>query len=198
MTNYKEISYLIKYIKNKIGIKKVKERISFLHCVTSYPAKDRYINLNSIPYLIKKTRLTIGYSDHSLGFEACLAAVSLGAKIIEKHFTLNKKFSKFRDHAISADINDLKLIVGSIRKIENQLGKPSKNITTEEKKYVKLLRRAPYSNRDIKKGEKISYTNVNFLRETNSNNFLNLKDIIGKKIKKNLKKNMIISKNHLL
>lgn len=198
MTNYKELSYLIKYIEKKIGIKKTKKKIFLLHCVTSYPVEDKFVNLNSIPYLIKKTDLTIGYSDHSLGFEACLGAVSLGAKIIEKHFTTNKKFSKFRDHAISADFNELKLIIKGIRKIESQLGKSSKDIVIQERKFLMKLRRAPYLKKNLKKGEKISIKNTEFLRGTNSKNFLNLKGIIGRKIKKNLKKNMIINKDNLI
>ena len=198
MTNYKELSHLIKYIVQKIGTKKTREKIFFLHCVTSYPAEDKFINLNSIPYLINKTKLKIGYSDHSLGFEACLGAVSLGAKIIEKHFTTNKKLSKFRDHAISADFNELKLIVKGIRKIENQLGKLSKDITRPEKKFLKMLRRAPYTKKNLKKGTKVTVNNIEFLRNTNSSNFLNLKGIIGKKIKKDLKKNMIINKDNLI
>ena len=198
MTNYKELSHLIGYIKKKIGAKKTKEKISLLHCVTSYPVEDKFVNLNSIPYLINKTNLTIGYSDHSLGFEACLGAVTLGAKIIEKHFTINKKFSKFRDHAISADFNEMKVIVKGIRKIENQLGELTKDITKTEKKFLMKLRRGPYSIKNLKKGEKISIENTEFLRGTNSNNFLNLKGIIGKKIKKGLKKNIIIKKDNLI
>ena len=128
--------------------KKLKKKISLLHCVTSYPVEDKFVNLNSIPYLINKTNLTIGYSDHSLGFEACLGAVTLGAKIIEKHFTINKKFSKFRDHAISADFNEMKVIVKGIRKIENQLGELTKDITKAEKKiFNEIEKRALFNKR---------------------------------------------------
>ena len=95
------------------------------------------MNLNSIPFLIKKSKFTIGYSDHSIGYEACISAVALGAKIIEKHFTIDKNFSKFRDHKLSADLKEMKLIVNGIRRIENQLGKFDKNIVKLEKKFKK-------------------------------------------------------------
>ena len=72
----------------------IKEKIALLHCVTSYPVNDENANLNSINFLKKKFNLCIGYSDHTLGKEACLLAVSNGANIIEKHFTIDKKFFK--------------------------------------------------------------------------------------------------------
>ena len=130
----KDICTLKSYISKKIGTKKMSERISLLHCVTNYPVDDKNVNLNSIPFLKMNTNLTIGYSDHSLGSEACIGAVALGAKIIEKHFTLDKNFSIFRDHQLSADFNDMKKIVKSIRKIESQLGKFNKSILAVEKK----------------------------------------------------------------
>lgn len=198
MTSRREISKLINYISRKIGKKNIKEKIYLLHCITSYPAEDRYINLNSIPYLIKKIKLIVGYSDHSLGYEACLGSVALGAKIVEKHFTIDKNFSKFRDHALSADFVELKKIVQGIRKIENQLGSFSKDIAKPEKKLIKQLRRAPYSKTNILKGERITLKNTVFLRKTNSDNFLNLKDVTGRKLKKNIKKNMIINKDYLI
>ena len=85
-----------------------------MHCVSSYPALKEDINLNCITNYKKKFNATIGYSDHSIGLEACLSAVTLGAKIIEKHFTLDKNFSKFRDHKLSADPRELNQLVKKI------------------------------------------------------------------------------------
>ena len=77
----------------------------------------------SIKNLKNNFGLEIGYSDHTIGVEACLCAVSLGARIIEKHITLDKNFQKFRDHKISSDFNELKQLVAQIRKIEKNLRK---------------------------------------------------------------------------
>ena len=193
MTEIKDLKYLIKTLKHKIGKKKVMNKISLLHCVTSYPVEDKYANLKSISYLKNKLNINIGYSDHTIGNEACLASVALGAKIIEKHFTLDKKFSSFRDHALSADFNDLKNLVKSIRKIEKQLGNYNKIILKPEKKILKIVRRGVYSKKKIKKGEKVTLKNSIFLRPSQSVSYLHLKKILKKKVMKTISKNQIIN-----
>ena len=193
MTNTSQIKDLTNYIYKVIGKKSAEKRIALLHCVTSYPVEDRFANLRSVEYLIKNSKLTIGYSDHTLGNDACIAAVAMGAKVIEKHFTINKKFSKFRDHALSADYTDLKNIVSRIRKVEKQLGRFNKEIQKPEKKLIKIVRRAVYADRDIFPGEKISIKNVKFLRPSLTSNFFYLKKIIGRKIKKTFYKDQKIN-----
>ena len=193
MTNITQIKDLTNYIYKVIGKKSAEKRIALLHCVTSYPVEDRFANLRSVEYLIKNSKLTIGYSDHTLGNDACIAAVAMGAKVIEKHFTINKKFSKFRDHALSADYIDLKNIVSRIRKVEKQLGRFNKEIQKPEKKLIKIVRRAAYADRDILPGEKISIKNVKFLRPSLTSNFFYLKKIIGRKIKKTFYKDQKIN-----
>jgi N,N'-diacetyllegionaminate synthase len=193
MTNTSQIKDLTNYIYKVIGKKSAEKRIALLHCVTSYPVEDKFANLRSVEYLIKNSKLTIGYSDHTLGNDACIAAVAMGAKIIEKHFTINKKFSKFRDHALSADYTDLKNIVSRIRKVEKQLGRFNKEIQKPEKKLIKIVRRAAYADRDIFPGEKVSIKNVKFLRPSLTSNFFYLKKIIGRKIKKTFYKDQKIN-----
>ena len=193
MTNISQIKDLTNYIYKVIGKKSAEKRIALLHCVTSYPVEDKFANLRSVEYLIKNSKLTIGYSDHTLGNDACIAAVAMGAKVIEKHFTINKKFSKFRDHALSADYTDLKNIVSRIRKLEKQLGRFNKEIQKPEKKLIKIVRRAAYADRDILPGEKISIKNVKFLRPSLTSNFFYLKKIIGRKIKKTFYKDQKIN-----
>ena len=193
MTNASQIKDLTNYIYKVIGKKSAEKRIALLHCVTSYPVEDKFANLRSVEYLIKNSKLTIGYSDHTLGNDACIAAVAMGAKVIEKHFTINKKFSKFRDHALSADYTDLKNIVSRIRKVEKQLGRFNKEIQKPEKKLIKIVRRAAYADRDILPGEKISIKNVKFLRPSLTSNFFYLKKIIGRKIKKTFYKDQKIN-----
>ena len=195
MTNASQIKILTNYIVKAIGKKETEKRISLLHCVTSYPVDDKFANLRSIDYLIKNSKLTIGYSDHTLGNEACIAAVTIGAKIIEKHFTINKKFSKFRDHALSADYLDMKNLVKGIRKLEIQLGKFCKEIQKPEKKMIKIARRAVYAHRDILSGEKLNLKNIKFLRPAQTINFNSLKKVIGKKIRKKFYKNQKINLN---
>ena len=117
----------------------------------------------------------------------------MGAKIIEKHFTLDKNFSNFRDHALSADFSDLKDLVTGVRKIEKQLGEYNKKISKPEKKLIKKIRRGIYARRSVKIGEKINLIDFAFLRPSISNDFLYIKKNFGKKIKKQKKQNQIIS-----
>jgi len=193
MINILQIKDLTNYIYKVIGKKSAIKRIALLHCVTNYPVEDEFANLRSVEYLIKNSKLKIGYSDHTIGNEACIAAVAMGAKVIEKHFTISKKFSKFRDHALSADYIDLKNIVTGIRKVEKQLGRFNEEIQKPEKKLIKIVRRAAYADKNIFPGEKITLKNTKFLRPALTSNFFNLKKIIGKKIKKTLYKDQKIN-----
>ena len=193
MINILQIKDLTNYIYKVIGKKSAIKRIALLHCVTNYPVEDEFANLRSVEYLIKNSKLTIGYSDHTIGNEACIAAVAMGAKVIEKHFTISKKFSKFRDHALSADYIDLKNIVTGIRKVEKQLGRFNKEIQKPEKKLIKIVRRAAYADKNIFPGEKITLKNTKFLRPALTSNFFNLKKIIRKKIKKTFYKDQKIN-----
>lgn len=192
MMNINEIKSLEKHIYNAIGKKSATKRVAFLHCVTSYPVEDKYANLNSINFMKKKINLTVGYSDHTLGIQASLAAVALGANIIEKHFTLDKNFSHFRDHYLSSDFKELKTIVDSIRRLEMQLGKNNKEIQKPEKKLIKIVRRGAYAKKDIQSKEKLTFLNTNFLRPASSTNFLNLKKILGKRVKTKFLKDKMI------
>ena len=192
MMNINQIKSLEKHIYNAIGKKSAIKRVAFLHCVTSYPVEDKYANLNSIKFMKKKINLTVGYSDHTLGIQASLAAVVLGANIIEKHFTLDKNFSHFRDHYLSSDFKELKTIVDSIRRLEMQLGKKNKEIQKPEKKLIKIVRRGIYAKKDIQSKEKLSFLNTNFLRPASSTNFLNLKKILGKRVKTKFLKDKMI------
>ena len=173
-------------------LRKLKNKICLLHCVSDYPVDDKYANLNSIPFLKKNYKLNIGYSDHTIGPEACIAAVSLGAKIIEKHFTLDKNFSNFRDHLLSADFVEMKYIVKSIRKIEKLLGKFEKKIQINEKKNIKLMRRSIYASKKIIKNQYIDINDLKFLRPQLNNSILNHKKIIGRKVRKTIDVNKIV------
>ena len=192
LTSKKDLDNLIFFLKKKMKFRKLKNKICLLHCVSDYPVDDKYANLNSIPFLKKNYKLNIGYSDHTIGPEACIAAVSLGAKIIEKHFTLDKNFSNFRDHLLSADFVEMKYIVKSIRKIEKLLGKFEKKIQINEKKNIKLMRRSIYASKKIIKNQYIEIGDLKFLRPQLNNSILNHKKIIGRKVRKTIEDNKIV------
>ena len=137
--------------------KKNKLNLAFLHCVSSYPTKFNESNIFSIKYLKEKVskKTIIGYSDHTEGIETSLLAVSLGAKIIEKHFTFDKNFSSFRDHALSSDPKEMKNLVEKIRQLERMMKNNKKTLQFSEIATLKLNRRSCAVSTNLKAGEKI-------------------------------------------
>ncbi|MBF0380236.1 MAG: N-acetylneuraminate synthase family protein [Magnetococcales bacterium] len=127
--------------------------LALLHCVSSYPTPDNQVNLRSITHLQKcYPNIPIGYSDHSIGILGCVGAVAVGARIIEKHFTLDKN-QLFGDHALSAEPSDMKSLVAQIRRMENMLGKEETICQEAEQESKKQLRRNLHLKRAVNKGE---------------------------------------------
>ena len=125
LKNQKEIYKLQSYLKKNNKFKgRFRDNIAFLHCVSKYPTSLEEAYLENLNFL-KKFDVTLGYSDHTLGYEACITSVIKGARIIEKHFTLDKNLSDFRDHKLSADPKEFKEMVRIIRNIEILLNKNS-------------------------------------------------------------------------
>jgi sialic acid synthase SpsE len=183
LLHFTEVKNLVEFIK-KIGFNF--SRLSLFHCVSDYPVSYEEANLLSIKFLKKKLPLTIGYSDHTIGKEASVIAVSLGAKIIEKHFTLSNNFSKFRDHQISLNPIDMKQLVSSIRKTELMLGLEEKKIQKSEFKNLDLTRRSIYSANNFNKNSIIKKNMIKILRPANIYKPNDLKKILNKKIKRKI------------
>ncbi len=194
LLSFKEIKQLISFVKkNKFPLSK----LSLLHCVSAYPVSAEEANLSSISFLKKNLNVSIGYSDHTSGVEASMIASSLGAEIIEKHFTLDKNFSKFRDHKLSSDPKEMSRLVSLIRKTETMLGKFDKKISKTEILNKKATRRSIYARFDLKKKEIITYNKIKIVRPENGLSPYKLSRIIGKKVLKNIKKNEPIKKEFL-
>ncbi len=136
--------------------------IALLHCVSSYPAKYEQMNLKTIPDIQKRFNVVAGLSDHTLGTETAIAAVALGAKVIEKHFTISREDGG-PDAAFSLEKNELKNLVKTIRNVEKSLGKPSYKIEKKESEN-RVFKRSIYATRDIKKGEKFTKENIRVIR----------------------------------
>jgi len=183
--NYKEINKLYNYIISK----KFSSKLAFLHCVSAYPTEMTDLNLGSIQFLQSKFKdCFIGYSDHSIGIDACVYASLLGAKIIEKHFTLDHKFSKFKDHALSANPQELKEMVKKIRNVKKIIGFSSKKIGKQEKKNIVTMRRSMSFNRDLDKGHQIKQEDIIMCRPGTGHNYTKIKKFLKKKLKYAVKK----------
>jgi len=134
-------------------------QISLLHCTTNYPTSYEEVNLKAMQTLAAAFQLPVGYSDHTLGIEVPVAAVAMGAKIIEKHFTLDKKLPG-PDHKASLEPNELKEMVKAIRNIEMALGDGIKKPNKSETEIMKVARRSLIATRDIKAGEIIKESDI--------------------------------------
>ena len=183
------------FLKKNKKFKISKKNFAFLHCVSSYPVPIEQANLLSIKYLMKKFKnISIGYSDHTVGMHACLVAASLGVQIIEKHFTIDNNFSKFRDHRLSLNPINFKKMVEIIREIELLLGKEKKIIQKCEKEGLKSSRRSLAFNKRLPKGSKLSAKDLFGLRPEKNISIEKKKLFIGKIAKKNVKKGEFLSK----
>lgn len=136
-----------------------RERITVLHCTTEYPAPFDEVNLHAMNTIGRAFGVRVGYSDHTQGIEVSLAAVALGAKVIEKHFTLDRTLPG-PDHAASLEPDELAALVRGIRRIEMALGRPEKRCTPSEADNVVVARKSIVASRYITAGETFSDANL--------------------------------------
>jgi len=144
---------------NTINIINPNIEIYVLHCTTNYPTSFDEVNLKAMVTIGRAFKIPVGYSDHTLGIEVPIAAVAMGAKIIEKHFTIDKSLSG-PDHKASLEPGELKKMVEAIRNIEIALGNGIKKANKNEIKIMKVVRRSLIAARDIKKGETIKKSDI--------------------------------------
>jgi N,N'-diacetyllegionaminate synthase len=157
-----------------------RDQISILHCNTEYPTPLEDANVRAVPFLQNYFNMVIGYSDHTLGFESSLAAVALGAKIIEKHFTLDKAMEG-PDHQASLNPDELKEFVQSIRKVSISLGRYDKRPTNSEMRNIPIARKSIVAARAIQKGEQLDETNLEVKRPGTGISPMRWDDIVGKR-----------------
>ena len=156
MSDLNEVGNAIKILENA-GT--AREKITILHCTSSYPAPIEDINLMAMHSMRDAFKVTTGYSDHSAGIEVAIAVVALGAKVIEKHFTLDKSLPG-PDHKASLDLAELKELVVAIRNIEKALGDGAKRLMPSEYKNLTIVRQVIVAKKELKKGEVFTELNV--------------------------------------
>lgn len=140
-----------------------RNNIILLHCNTEYPTPFNDVNLKAMKTLESRFNVKVGYSDHTKGIEVAIAAVALGAVVIEKHFTLDKNMIG-PDHKASLEPNELASMVNAIRNIEISLGSGDKNPSDSEKKNIAIARKSIVAKQEIKKGEVFTTDNLTVKR----------------------------------
>lgn len=193
MCNIGEVESVIDIIQaNQKNITSNFPPISLLHCTTNYPCPFNEVNLNAMLTLRDAFKIPIGYSDHTVGIEVPVAAVALGATIIEKHFTLDKTM-KGPDHKASLEPDELKAMVDAIRNIEDSLGDGIKKPNNSEMEIMKVARKSIVAFKEIKAGEYFNEENIAVKRPASGISPMEWEQIIGKTAKKDFQKDELIS-----
>lgn len=167
------------------------EQITILHCNTEYPTPFRDVNLKAMLEIGEKFGVQIGYSDHTKGIEVPIAAVALGATVIEKHFTLDKNMEG-PDHKASLEPDELKAMVSAIRNIEQALGTGHKTISESERKNIEIARKSIVAACPIKAGELLTEDNLTVKRPGNGISPMKWNEVIGTKAIKDFEEEEVI------
>lgn len=157
-----------------------KENLILLHCNTEYPTPFEDVNLRAMLALKDEFKVEVGYSDHTKGIEVPIAAVALGANVIEKHFTLDRNMEG-PDHKASLEPDELKAMVSAIRNIEKALGSSKKTVSESERKNIVIARKSIVAAKDIKKGELLTEANLTVKRPGNGISPMRWQEVIGTK-----------------
>lgn len=186
MASFAEIGKTIKFLK-----KRLKKRLTVLHCISSYPTKPNQVQIQNMLEIKKRFNVNIGFSDHTDSFEAAISATALGATVIEKHLTLNKKM-KGPDHSSSLDPAEFINFVKLIRNTEKIIVTKKYKVTVDEAKNSKLVRKSIVAKIKIKKGEKFSRKNITTKRPDNGISASKWFEVLNKVAKKNFNVNELI------
>tara|TARA_B100000965_G_C19586148_1_gene755828 strand:- start:651 stop:1643 length:993 start_codon:yes stop_codon:yes gene_type:complete len=182
-SNLKQIDKIYDYWKRSEELSK----LCLLHCVSSYPVPVEEANLRMIKQLISRYKdITVGYSDHTLGIEAAVSSASIGARLIEKHFTLDKNYSSFRDHLLSADPKEMKLLVERVRQIELLYGTQDCEVQPCEENIIGHIKRSLAANKNLNKGTVIKPEMIMCVRPGKGIPEEDEYKIIGTTLKKNM------------
>ena len=191
MCELSEVEDAIKVLKeNGVG------EITLLHCTTEYPAPYEDVNLKAMETMRNAFNCSVGYSDHTKGIEVPIAAVALGASVIEKHFTLDRNMEG-PDHKASIEPNELKQMISAIRNIEQTIGDGNKVISSSEKKNQDIARKSIIAKTDIKKGDVFSEDNITTKRPGSGINPMKWFDLIGKTAKHDYQEDYLIELDEL-
>lgn len=190
MATMTEITDTVNFLKNKTS------NLILMHCVTSYPANIKDINLKVIETLRNTFKLPVGYSDHTLGIELSIAAAALGSCVIEKHFTINRTYDG-PDHRASLEPPEFKKMVKYIRNVEKSMGDGIKRLTEEENEIKKIVRKSIVAKMNIPQGTILTDKMLAIKRPGTGIEPKYLKSLIGKKALLKIEKDDILRWNLL-
>lgn len=185
MSYLSEVKETFDYFLNQ-GVQK--DQITLLHCTSEYPASIDSVNMKAMIRMRDEFNVNVGYSDHTLNIETPIAAVAMGAVVIEKHFTLSRSMNG-PDHAASLEPNELADMIVSIKNTEVLLGSDEKKPTAEEKENIKVARKSIVASKDILVGKVIEESDIDTKRPGDGISPMKWESIVGSVAKRSYKKN---------
>lgn len=199
LANIKEVEDLLQFIKNNDDSYIKMNKIALLQCSSMYPIKNKEANLNVIHTYKDKFGIPVGYSDHTEGHLAIEVAITMGAEIIEVHFTDDRSNKKFRDHKVSLTRDEIIEFRKYIKKVKTLKGSYHKKPTKSEveNNHLKSFRRAVYFKRDLPKGHIIRQSDLITLRPVRGIKANNFYKLIGLKLNQPIKKNQHLNFNYM-
>lgn len=189
MATLKEVEEALKTLE---GSGANRNHITVLHCNTEYPTPMEDVNLNAMLSMKEELGLNVGYSDHTLGIAVPIAAVAMGATVIEKHFTLDRSMDG-PDHAASLEPDELKQMVKSIRDIEKAKGDGEKKPSNSEEKNISIIRKSIVASKEIKVGDEFTSGNLGVKRPGTGISPMKWDEVVGKVASKNFKPDELIT-----
>ncbi len=182
MSSERQVDLACSLIRAHWNLRDLSPGLALLQCVSSYPAPADQANLATIQSLQLQCDFA-GYSDHTEGIEVAVLAVAAGARIVEKHFTIDKHFSDFRDHQLSADPDELRLLADRIREVSKVMGSKKKECQEIERSSSLNARRSIVARQDLHAGKIVSAEDLDWLRPADGLSPQFTQEIIGKRLK---------------
>ena len=197
MARIEEIDHAVSLIGRHLHTgQQLETMLALLHCVSLYPTGLTQANLSTMHTLRDRFGLTTGYSDHTLGIEAALVALGMGARILEKHFTLDKAKSTFRDHALSADPLEMRRLAKVVRNFPALGGDGQKGEAIADAGMAPAVRRSAVLARDLPAGAKVTDADIDFVRPGGGIAPGAVKGIVGRKLKAAQPRHTVLSPEH--
>lgn len=193
VSDVSQVDAAVRFLRGEWASHALSGALALLHCVSSYPTPLEQANLRSIPFLAGRFGCTVGFSDHTLGTETAALAVAAGARIVEKHFTLDKNQSDFRDHQLSADPAEMAELVKHVRQAEALLGTWGKSVQPCEAAAQSAIRRSIVAARDLKSGTPLGMADLKWIRPGDGLRPGQETNLMGRRLKGDLREDDPIS-----
>ena len=187
-----EIDRAVAWVRGEVGAAALPERLVLMHCVSAYPTPMEQANVRAVPVLKERYGLATGYSNHVVGPEACLAAVALGASVIEVHVTDRRQGRAFRDHALSFEPDELALLVTQVDRVRASLGTFAKEVQPAEAPALATLRKGVVAARDLAAGTRLATADLMYARPATEFAAAELPRLVGRRLKVALRRGELI------